>query len=46
MPLRCWADCMICSDRSTAWICWVAPTPQRQSPGVRAVREVVLELWH
>lgn len=31
--------------QSTAWICWVAPTPNRQTPAVRAVRDVVLELW-
>lgn len=30
---------------STAWICWVAAAANRQTPAVRAVREVVLELW-
>jgi DNA-binding transcriptional LysR family regulator len=31
--------------QSTAWICWVAAAPQRQSPAVRALRDVVLETW-
>lgn len=30
---------------STAWICWVAPPRDRQSPAVRAVQDVVFEVW-
>lgn len=31
--------------QSTSWICWVAAAAPRQSPAVRAVRDVVLGLW-
>jgi hypothetical protein len=31
--------------QSTAWICWVANAAPRQTPAVRAVRDVVLGLW-
>jgi len=31
--------------RSGSWLCWVAPPPERQPPPVRAVREIMREIW-